>query len=102
MSYDVLSIRKDCPTCALPFSLSDKLWDIHAAKGLPLYCPAGHAFAPKMPDEVSRLRSELAASLRDAAEDRLERDVAWNTIRHLEHVNAALRGYIKRLKRGAR
>ncbi len=99
MSYDIPSTRVDCPTCCLPFSVPTQLWDRRAEMDETISCPSGHTVTPRTPDEVKRLRSELDTSQRKLGWRDEECARLAERMGHLERANAALRGYVGRLKR---
>jgi hypothetical protein len=107
MSHWIETMTTTCRECGLPVEIPKHMWNRLAVANGTFVCPNGHAIRPKAPTDIAQLKeqittltAELAESQRRLGVAREERDGAWNTVRHLRHVNAALRGYIGRLKKG--
>ena len=101
MKYEIETTWVECRQCGTPVAIASKIWDNLSANGGTFKCPLGHDIRPKAPDEIARLKEELAEVQR-RLQCRDDDCIHWREMRaRLEHVNASLRGYIGRLKRKA-
>ena len=109
MSYYVETSEVDCRECGLPVRVPLHMWNRLAASGGTFLCPNGHTIRPKAPTDIAQLKERIAKLTADLEESQrvlasvcVLRDGAWTTINHLRRSNNALRGHIKRIRRGAR
>jgi hypothetical protein len=102
MNYPIDMIWVECRICGTPMSIASKIWDNLAANGGMFKCSLGHDIRPRAPTEITKLQEEMAEAQRKLDVSRANVDERDGTIAYLTRANAALRGYIKRLKKGAR
>ena len=100
MSYPIETTVVECRICGTPVSIASRIWDNLAVTGGTFKCPLNHDIRPKAPTEITKLQEEVAnvrsrlECQRSLSESRAA-EIDW-----LKRSNAALRGYVKRIKRG--
>lgn len=65
--------ERECPTCGIPFCVSEKFISVKAKTGESFYCPNGHSM--HFPDaEIAKLKKDLVDVIETLAKTKHELD----------------------------
>lgn len=91
--------------CGIHLAIPADLYDLAQRKGETVYCPLGHTFVfgdteyDRLKREAQEAREREALAKRQAEFARSSREAAWDQVKAEQRSNAALRGWITRLRR---